>query len=64
MLVFESGKGSERTHLRLVHEKEIRGAPFSMDVLNGKLIVAINRYSLSYIQSFVTNIDVQLCSVV
>ncbi|EPB68014.1 CPSF A subunit region [Ancylostoma ceylanicum] len=42
LLVFESGKGSERTHLRLVHEKEIRGAPFSMDVLNGKLIVAIN----------------------
>lgn len=42
LLVFESGKGSERTHLRLVHEKEIRGAPFDMDVLNGKLIVAIN----------------------
>ncbi|KAJ1349644.1 hypothetical protein KIN20_005241 [Parelaphostrongylus tenuis] len=42
LLVFESGKGSERTHLRLVHEKEIRGAPFSMDMLNGKLIVAIN----------------------
>uniref|UniRef100_A0A0K0DAZ2 DNA damage-binding protein 1 n=1 Tax=Angiostrongylus cantonensis TaxID=6313 RepID=A0A0K0DAZ2_ANGCA len=42
ILVFESGKGSERTHLRLVHEKEIRGAPFSMDTLNGKLIVAIN----------------------
>lgn len=36
------GVGEERTRLKKVSEKEVKGAPFSMSVLGSKLLVAVN----------------------
>lgn len=44
LLVFECLRNDQRTALRLVHEKEIKGAPNSLSTLSGKLVACVNRY--------------------
>ncbi|CAD6191269.1 unnamed protein product [Caenorhabditis auriculariae] len=41
IIVFEVDL-EDRTKLRKVHERDVKGAPYSMDVMNGKLVAGIN----------------------
>ncbi|GMR48304.1 hypothetical protein PMAYCL1PPCAC_18499, partial [Pristionchus mayeri] len=42
LLVFECIRSDQRTSLRLVHEKEVKGAPYSLSTLSGKLVASVN----------------------
>uniref|UniRef100_A0A915B6F3 DNA damage-binding protein 1 n=1 Tax=Parascaris univalens TaxID=6257 RepID=A0A915B6F3_PARUN len=42
LLIFQVAPSSEGGRMRLIHDKEIKGAAYSIQVLMGKLVVAIN----------------------
>ncbi|CAJ0931428.1 unnamed protein product, partial [Mesorhabditis belari] len=42
ILVFSCADGDDRASMRLVHEKEVRGAVYSLAPLHGKLLASIN----------------------